>query len=453
MVALLSLSLILLVTTGCPTAGAGTRRAPSGSNGGPTIATVNVTPEHPAPGQQVTANIVVRDDLGVEGFRVIVEGKVKEVSCAGQKTCSRTFTPTIPDVGSRTLTLTVIALNTAGQRSRVEHEIVLAEGTRTAACGDGRCDPGESATCAEDCGQREPARPGTGKREVFLRSGFEAGVTLRPPEAARGGWEQYLTGADEGYDWSRSLPQRSFPRNRIDYLVSSDKDLQQYAETRIETVTGHDGRPTRALYMELKRDDPSTKAATRVQYGIYPPEDLQQAYASFRLKLQPDLASGVLRPGTKNARQLMEWKESGKPRADFRMSILVASDRNVNSLFWLTRAQFGDLQISPKAWECTSRVPVPVGEWFLFEVFWKQDRRDGRLWAAANGKTFVDYRGQTQRDSSVYVWWPFKVYGGTNLERFGGRSIFQWVDDVEFASEPPSALPPSREDSFTCQTY
>ena len=211
MVALLSLSLIMFLTAGCTTAGARTQRAPSGSNRGPTIATVNITPEHPAPGQQVTANIVVRDDLGVEGFRVIVEGKVKEVSCARQKTCSRTFTPTIPDVGSPTLTLTIVALNTAGQRSRVDHEIVLAGGTRTAVCGDGRCDAGESATCAGDCSQRRRAQSGTGPREVFLRSGFEAGVTLRPPEVGRGGWEQYITGADEGYDWSRSLPQRSSP--------------------------------------------------------------------------------------------------------------------------------------------------------------------------------------------------------------------------------------------------
>ena len=149
----------------------------------------------------------------------------------------------------------------------------------------------------------------------------------------------------------------------------------------------------------------------------------------------------------------MEWKESGTPRADFRMEIFIASDRNVNSVFWLTRAQFGDVQKSPKAWECTSRVPVPVGEWFLFEVFWRQDPRDGRLWAAADGKTIVDYQGQTQKDSAVWVWWPFKVYGGTNLERFGGTPIYQWIDDVEFASEPPSPLPPAREDGFTCHNY
>ena len=77
---------------------------------------------------------------------------------------------------------------------------------------------------------------------------------------------------------------------------------------------------------------------------------------------------------------------------------------------------------------------------------------DGRVWAAANGKTVVDYQGQTQKDSGLYVWWPFKVYVGTALEQFGGRPIYQWMDDVEFASEPPNPLPPvAREDSFSCQ--
>jgi hypothetical protein len=109
--------------------------------------------------------------------------------------------------------------------------------------------------------------------------------------------------------------------------------------------------------------------------------------------------------------------------------------------------------MSPPAWECVSYVPVPVGEWFLLEVFWKLGVTDGRLWGAANGKTFVDYRGRTQKDSSLYVWWPFKIYVGTDLESFGGKPLYQWVDDVEFANEPPVALPAvPANDTYTCET-
>jgi hypothetical protein len=313
------------------------------------------------------------------------------------------------------------------------------------------------------CGSSEPPPPSTGGGGPGppggvaweFRSGFEAGVTLRPPEVAEGEWEQYITGADEGYDWSSSLPQRPTFRenNRFTYLVSADKDLAQYAETRIETVTGHDGRPTRALYMELKKQDPSTQTGTRVEFGIYPPTEATQAYAKMRLKFQPNLATDILPVGLGRSLQIMEWREQGN---DFRFALLVRRSTFVQpeKLFWYIKAQFGAHQNDPVAWDVISEVPVPVGEWFLFEVFWKLDRTDGRFWAAANGETIADYQGQTKMDSYLYVWWPFKVYVGTVLEEFGGKPIYEWVDDVEFASEPPSPLSAmAREGSFASQTY
>ena len=53
---------------------------------------------------------------------------------------------------------------------------------------------------------------------------------------------------------------------------------------------------------------------------------------------------------------------------------------------------------------------------------------------------------------STYVW-PFKVYTGGDLESFGGKPIYQWVDDVTFDDEPPINLPaaPSGE-GYTCET-
>ena len=299
-----------------------------------------------------------------------------------------------------------------------------------------------------------PSPPGSPAFELF-RSGFEAGVTVRPPEAAQGEWEQYITGADQGYNWSSSLPQRpSFnENNRFTYLVSANRDIQQYAETRIETVTGHDGRPTRALYMALKKEDPSTQAGTRVQFGIYPPTDVTQAYAKMRVKFQPNLATDILPVGLGRSLQVMEWREQGD---DFRIEMFVRRSTFIqtNTLFWWIRAQLGAHQNDPVAWEVISEVPVPVGEWFNFEVFWKLDRSNGRIWAAVNGETIGDYQGQTRRDNALFVWWPFKLYVGSVLEEFGGTPIYEWVDDVEFANEPSSRLPAmALEGSFTSQTY
>lgn len=186
--------------------------------------------------------------------------------------------------------------------------------------------------------------------------------------------------------------------------------LQQFAGARIEPVTGHDGKPTHALYMERRKEDASTKEGTRVQHGIYPPDDFSQAYVRYWVNLQPDPASAVPPPNTRKSRQFMERKEAGSPRADFRWGICLQRGRAHDKLF-------------------------------------------GRAWGAANGQLFVDQKGRTQKDSGLFVRWPFKLYVGTALEKFEQTPLCQWTDDVELVSKPPVPLPAEPEgDSYTCRT-
>ena len=287
-------------------------------------------------------------------------------------------------------------------------------------------------------------------------SGFEAGVSLDMPEVTGDQWAQFIRGADQGYAWDADLPKRSSPDNRFTYLVSSQQtlaNLSEYVTTRIEETSGWNGSPTRALFMELRKEDPLDSEGTRNQFGIYPDATLTQAYLRHRLKVQPDL-DVVLPAGEKRSRMVMEWKETGEPRADFRWNINIQRDRNVEGLFWRSHAQFGDLQNSPEVWECISYVPVPVGEWFVFEVFWKLDPTDGRVWAAVNGETIIDYRGRTQKDSELFVWWPFKVYVGGALDLYPNDTFYQWVDDVGIYPEIPSASQPlSKGDTYSCETF
>ena len=275
-----------------------------------------------------------------------------------------------------------------------------------------------------------------------FRSGFESGVVLQAPRAEDGDWVQYLTGADQGCNWATDLPKRSFPKNRITYLVESWVKLAPYAEAKLVTVPDRDGRFTRALYMSLKRQAPRTSTGTRVQYGIYPPASMVEGYACYWLQLQHNLATEILPQGLRRSRQVMELKETGTPSSDFRWAILIQRDPLREDLYWRTHAQYGDLQSSPDAWVCTSTAaPVPVGEWFKFEVYWRSGIADGRVWGAVNGVTFCDHIGRTRADSAIYVWWPMKVYVGSNLDSFGGRPIYQWVDDVEIDEAAPAHLP------------
>jgi hypothetical protein len=293
-----------------------------------------------------------------------------------------------------------------------------------------------------------------GRQEPFqgrFMSGFESGVSLDPPQPLGDEWSQFIRGADQGYSWDTGLPSRPSAQNRFTYLVSSQQNLDDYVATRIEQTTGWNGLPTRALYMQLKKDDPGASESTRNQFGIYPDSSLTQAYMAYRLKFQPDL-DAVLPRGERRSRMVMEWKETGTPRADFRWNIFVQRDPGVERLFWRTQAQFGDLQFSPVAWECISYVPAPVGEWMRFESFWRLDRTNGRVWAAVNGQTIVDYRGVTQNDSELQVWWPFKVYVGGSLRLYPNDTFYQWVDDVEIGQVIPASSQQSL-DTFSCETF
>ncbi|MHA1951224.1 MAG: hypothetical protein ACW987_15325 [Candidatus Thorarchaeota archaeon] len=210
--------------------------------------------------------------------------------------------------------------------------------------------------------------------------------------------------------------------------------------------------------MELKDQDPTRSAGTRIQYGIYPDSSLSnvdEGYVKYELKLQDDLDT-VFPEGELYSRMVTELKETGSPRSDFRWYLMIRRAAALDDLFWGVRATLGDLGSSPKAWECNSDIAVPLDEWFTFEIYWKMHATDGRIWAAINGDVITDYEGQTSKNSGVYAWWPMKVYTGSNLDDFDGDTFYQWVDDIVFEDGPPAAMPEEPEGegvTFECTTY
>ena len=138
-------------------------------------------------------------------------------------------------------------------------------------------------------------------------------------------------------------------------------------------------------------------------------------------------------------RQIMEWRETGN---DFRWVINVRRSPQ-GQLFWWSWGEFLERE-PPWPWECKSSALVPLDEWFTFEVFWKLGETDGRVWAAADGQTLLDYTGRTMKDSGLYVWWPFKIYLGEDLKGYTGPPIWQLVDDFELYADPPAVMAPGQ---------
>jgi hypothetical protein len=309
---------------------------------------------------------------------------------------------------------------------------------------------------AQACPESPPASPRAPGPEpepeaaLIFRSGFEEGVSLGEPVAIGSDWRQFITGADSGFDWSADLPHRDSPKNAFTYLLPSRLPFGDFVETRIESSDGRDGALTKVLLMALYREQAASIEDTRNQFALYPPETMDRAYIRMWMKLQPDL-SDLLATTRGQFRMVMEWKETAGEGedTDFRFNFNIKRGPD-EGLYWLSHGQWGGRQDDPRAWDCESHVPVPLGTWFPLEVYWKLGQSDGRLWAAANGQVALDFTGRTQRDSELYVWNMFKVYLGSDIRGYVGPPIYQWLDDVELYSSAPGPLTAG---STACETF
>jgi hypothetical protein len=271
------------------------------------------------------------------------------------------------------------------------------------------------------------ARPSFG--QLVHRSGFEAPVAVDPPLVSGNQWWQVLRGSDNGYPWE------NFPA-AFQYLVPGSEPLGPYIDTRIETVSGPLGASTRALYMAVKDYDLSFPfgGITRNQYSAYWDPAIGQGYVRYWVKLQPDL-DVLMPPGQWTWRSLMSWVENG---LDYRWEVHVRRAATYGPYYWAVQADLATYGGAPMDWvEFNTTVPVPVGQWFLLEVYWRQHFTKGRLWIAANGATIVDHLGRTHTNDGVSHWEIFKAYTGpTMLDR---GDAYQWIDDVELHETVPCA--------------
>jgi hypothetical protein len=271
--------------------------------------------------------------------------------------------------------------------------------------------------------------------KLLFKSGFESGVTVEPPERRPREWIQSLRGTDAGgHAWPDG------PQGHFWYLVGTNKELAPYVVTRIDSVVGPRGTQTKALYQEVKQDDAGVDGTTRNQYQLLPRDGAsEQSYIRYWIKLQPDLAT-LMPPTDGSWRMLMEWKEAEEKRArkghQYRFSFYIIRNRQ-SPFVWKLEAQ----ELLPRrkvAWQLFNKdVPVPIGEWFLLEAFWKRSAgNDGRVWFAVNGQPLFDHKGSNSKGGPLHQWHIFKVYTGLNSLARG--PAYQWIDDVEIHSDVPS---------------
>jgi hypothetical protein len=305
---------------------------------------------------------------------------------------------------------------------------------------------------------RAAAADAPGSARLLFKSGFEGDLRIKAPKACWGtGCWQDIDGRDAAarFDWP---PRVLGGGGRFLMLTSpvriTPESIESYMSNRVETVTGPSGKPTRALYQVIARNHNGTdsmgESPAQNQFQFLPREDFRELYVSYWMKLQPDLEVRMngLKPGP-GVRGGGTWRgifafktggqrPDGEPAndGDYRIEVYVFTYGG-GKPYW---GVLGDNNAGGDAprrnvWSVENRtVPVPAGEWFKFEIFWRRSAdEDGLVRVAINGETIALRRGPNlgAREMPVNRIMAPLLYSGSSMP------IYQWVDDLEVWSGMP----------------
>ena len=211
--------------------------------------------------------------------------------------------------------------------------------------------------------------------------------------------------------------------------------IGQYMFDQIRAGQGRNG--SNALYQQISQSgccgtSPQGGGATQNVLHLLDsnPTDL---YISYWISCSPDL---VQKMGSSGWRAIFEIKTS-QP-VDFRYLVQVRTSGGTPFFFVYADTfvpnnnELWNVNVPPQ------QVPVVIGEWFKFEVYWhRSSGSDGRFWAAVNGQLLDDHSGPNIGVNGL----PMDRIMITNLYSSSSYPIHQWVDDLQIWSTFPSAVP------------
>jgi len=288
---------------------------------------------------------------------------------------------------------------------------------------------------------------------LLFSSGFEGTTALLPPSGfyGTGAW-QSIVGIDSitGFAWPPNIWGGGPTHSQM--IVSGTPidatTLGNYQVNQIQTVTGHNGTPTQALYSEIMQSgctgtNPMGSCVDQDAFMLQPVGETSDLYISYWIKYQPDLVQ-KMNPPSPNWRVLFEWKTGvNGDDGDYRVSAQLVTWGLGGPLSWHMQ---GDNVASAgsytqvRYWEqYTTTDAQTLADWMKFEVFWhRSSGADGRVWMAVNGQVILDHLGSNMGVNNAPINRIFmpNLYGSTAFP------IYQWIDDLQiWDSFPPDAAP------------
>ncbi|MCD6556714.1 MAG: hypothetical protein J7K64_05910 [Bacteroidales bacterium] len=255
---------------------------------------------------------------------------------------------------------------------------------------------------------------------LLFKSGFEDGVFLDPPnEDTPIGNFQLIKGTDTetGFSWPINILGAN-----TGGLHFIDDDNFQALENEIQSVIGHNGDTTNALYNAEHYDI----GITQCPYEILDIADgTKDLYVKYWMKI--DSASSMQKD---KWRAIFEYKtKSYAIGLGFRLIAFIYTDED-GIPYWHWQ---GDKNPTHAIWEIDNRnIPVPLNKWFLTEFYWHwSEGDDGRALWKINGQIVGDHYGPTTRHSKPIDFIMLtQIYGDANPK-------YQWIDDIEIWDSLP----------------
>lgn len=259
---------------------------------------------------------------------------------------------------------------------------------------------------------------------LLFSSGFEEGVYIDPTVVPDSEDYAYIRGTDRttGFSWP------------IDVLGASESALHhieddglQAVQAKIETVIGHDGKETKALY---NAEQYIAGESTQFPYEILNiTKGNKDLYIRYWMKIdassltQPDKWRALFEYKTK------DYKDPGEGGTGYRLIAFIYTDEN-GKPYWHFQ---GDADSESPIWEIDNKtIPVPTNEWFLTEYYWHwSNGDDGKSVWKINGQVVAEHQGATTRNNNPIDFIILtQIYGDANPK-------YQWIDDIEIWDSLP----------------
>ncbi|MFS4448412.1 hypothetical protein [Maribacter sp. 2307UL18-2] len=253
---------------------------------------------------------------------------------------------------------------------------------------------------------------------LLFSSGFESDTYLSEPQEGFESdfWPDYeiIRGKDltTGYSWPIRILGSNFSG-----IHKIDDDGGSAIDNSIDTVIGHDGQETKALFQRVNYDVLATQTPYQINNIAENPEEL---YISYRMKTDD---SALVGPD--KWRAIWEYKTDnyGTSMNGFRM--IAFMETNAQGIkHWVFQ---GDTSPTTPIWQIENYdIPVPTNEWFQVAYYIKwSDSSDGYASMKVNGELIAEHSGATTTNSDNLDFIILtQVYGNSH-------PMHQWVDDIE----------------------